>query len=236
MNLLERVRHGIIVSCQALPDEPLHGSAMMAHMAKAAEQGGAVGIRANTGEDVRAIKRAVSLPVIGIVKREYEGSEVYITPTSNEVDELAEAGADMIAFDATRRKRPAGQTLESLIAYMRSRDILMMADVSTLEEAVYAEKLGVNCVSTTLSGYTSYSPTGGGPDFGLVEQAAKKLRLPLFAEGRIETPEQARQMLSLGAHCVVIGSAITRPQLITQRFAAAATKGSAQSHGHEVKN
>lgn len=236
MNLLERVRHGIIVSCQALPDEPLHGSEIMARMAKAAEEGGAVGIRANTAEDVRAIKRAVSLPVIGIVKRDYEGSEVYITPTTKEVVELAEAGADMIAFDATRRARPEGQTLESLTAFMQSRGILMMADVSTLEEAAYAEELGVDCVSTTLSGYTPYSPQGGGPDYGLVERAAKRLRLPVFAEGRIDTPEQVERMLGLGAHCVVIGSAITRPQLITKRFAAAAIKGSAQSDGCEIKN
>ncbi|AJY74073.1 N-acetylmannosamine-6-phosphate 2-epimerase [Paenibacillus beijingensis] len=224
MNLFEKVRHGVVVSCQALPDEPLHGSEIMARMAKAAEEGGAVAIRANTKEDVRSIKQAVSLPVIGIVKRNYDGFDVYITPTTKEVDELIEAGADMIAFDATRRNRPNGCTLENLVGYMKARGALAMADVSTMEEALYAQQLGVDCVSTTLSGYTPYSRQNGGPDFRLVEQAAGVLNVPLFAEGRISEPQQVALLLAMGAHSVVVGSAITRPQLITRRFTSAAKR------------
>lgn len=236
MNLINRLKNGVVVSCQALPDEPLHGSEIMARMAKAAEAGGAVAIRANTKEDICEIKRTVSLPVIGIVKRDYEGSEVYITPTSKEVDELIEAGVDMIAMDATRQSRPEGCTLESLVAYIKGRNIPIMADVSTLEEAIYAESLGVDCVSTTLSGYTSYSPQISGPDFDLVDQATRKLQIPIFAEGRVNDPSQVERMLHLGAHCVVVGGAITRPQSITQRFTAAAKRRSLEAYGDEIKS
>lgn len=224
MNLFEKVRHGVVVSCQALPDEPLHGSEIMARMAKAAEEGGAVAIRANTKEDVQSIKRTVSLPVIGIVKRNYAGSDVFITPTAKEADELMEAGADMIAFDATRRKRPNGCTLEALVGYMKNKGALLMADVSTMEEALYAQQLGVDCISTTLSGYTPYSAQNRGPDFRLVEQAAGVLKVPLFAEGRVHEPEQVALLLAMGAYSVVVGSAITRPQLITRRFTSAAKR------------
>lgn len=236
MKVTELVKNGIIVSCQALPHEPLYGSETMAKMAKAAEEGGAAAIRANTKEDIVRIKRAVSLPVIGIVKREYAGSDVYITPTTKEVDELAEAGADMIAFDATPRVRPAGCTLEGLVLYMKERGLPAVADVSTLEEAAYAEALGVDAVATTLSGYTPYSPRRTEPDFELVAQAARTLRVPVFAEGRVSEPAHVARLLALGAHCVVVGGAITRPQLITRRFAAAAKRGSETAHGHQAES
>lgn len=155
--VLEKLHLGLIVSCQALADEPLHGAAMMARMAAAAEEGGAAGIRANGAADVRAIKQTVSLPVIGIVKRNYPDSAVYITPTLREIDELLEAGADIIAFDATRQSRPENYTLEQITAYLNANKAVSMADISILEEALYAESLGVSCVSTTLSGYTTYS-------------------------------------------------------------------------------
>ncbi|WNQ14298.1 N-acetylmannosamine-6-phosphate 2-epimerase [Paenibacillus aurantius] len=217
--MFEQLRGRLIVSCQALADEPLHGASTMAQMAKAAKQGGAAAIRANGPEDIRAIKAATGLPVIGIIKRDYDGCEVYITPTSREVDELAEAGADMIAFDATRRPRPCGETLEGLTAYMKSRGIRMMADISTLEEAEYAASLGVDCVSTTLSGYTPYSPQQEEPDFALIRRAADRLTLPVLAEGRIFSPEEAVQAMAEGAYAVVVGSAITRPQVVTARYA-----------------
>lgn len=140
--ILQKLRHGLIVSCQALPGEPLHGAEIMARMAAAAEEGGAVGIRANGSADIRAIKSAVSLPVIGIIKRDYPGSEVYITPTLREIDELLEAGADMIAFDATRQKRPGDSTLEQIVAFLHRSGTASMADISILEEAVHAEALG----------------------------------------------------------------------------------------------
>lgn len=231
--VLEQIRYGLIASCQALPGEPLHGSETMAKMAKAAEEGGAIAIRANSAEDVRAIKQAVGLPVIGIVKRDYPDSEVYITPTTKEVDELIEAGADMIALDATRRKRPGQVTLETMVEYMKSQNMPVMADISTLAEGLYAASLGVSCVSTTLSGYTSYSPNLAGPHLELVKETAERLAIPVIAEGRISEPAQVEEVLRLGAYAVVVGSAISRPQLITKRFAEAARKAVISIHGNE---
>ncbi|WP_342481981.1 N-acetylmannosamine-6-phosphate 2-epimerase [Paenibacillus sp. FSL L8-0340] len=222
--MLQKLRHGLIVSCQALPGEPLHGAEIMARMAAAAEEGGAVGIRANGSADIRAIKSAVSLPVIGIIKRDYPGSEVYITPTLKEIDELLEAGADMIAFDATRQKRPEDSTLEQIVAFLHRSGTASMADISILEEALHAEALGVTCVSTTLSGYTPYSLQQEGPNFELLQSAVDCLSIPVIAEGRMNEPAQVQQALELGAYAVVVGSAITRPQLITGRFMAAIRK------------
>ncbi|WP_209847133.1 N-acetylmannosamine-6-phosphate 2-epimerase [Paenibacillus sediminis] len=217
--IFERIYKGLIVSCQALEDEPLYGAEVMAKMAKSAELGGAVGIRANSVMDIKAIKQVTRLPIIGIIKKDYDDSEVYITPTLKEVKELMEVGVDFIALDATRRPRPHGEQLESLVAYMKEKGQKMMADISTLEEAKYAASIGVDCISTTLSGYTSYSPQHQEPDFALVQEAAGELNIPVLAEGRIHMPSQAAQMLILGAHAVVVGSAITRPQLITERYA-----------------
>lgn len=226
--LFDRVRKGLIVSCQALEDEPLFGADTMAKMAKSAEVGGAAAIRANSTQDIAAIKKATKLPIIGIIKRVYNVSDVYITPTLQEVRELMEVGVDLIALDATRRSRPNGATLESLVAYMKERGQKVMADISTLEEGLYAASLGVDCVSTTLSGYTPYSPQEPEPDYTLVKEAAGQLKIPVFAEGKIHMPSQAVQMLMLGAHAVVVGSAITRPQLITERYAVEIRKATEQ--------
>ena len=149
---------GLIVSCQALPDEPLHSSFIMSKMALAAYQGGAVGIRANTKEDILAIKREVNLPVIGIVKRDYVNSDVFITATSKEVDELIASGCDVIALDATKQTRPK-ETLSELVDYIRQHapNVEIMADISTLDEAQQADKLGFDYIGTTLRGYTSYT-------------------------------------------------------------------------------
>ncbi|WP_203289090.1 MULTISPECIES: N-acetylmannosamine-6-phosphate 2-epimerase [Metabacillus] len=218
-DFFDKVKGGLIVSCQALEDEPLYGSDVMAKMAAAAEQGGASGIRANGAEDIRAIKALTSLPVIGLIKRNYLDSEVYITPTKAEIDELISADADIIALDATNRLRPKGETLEELVKYIKAKGQKMMADVSTLEEGVYAEELGFDCISTTLSGYTSYSPQSDSPDFELLKNLLEKVTIPVIAEGRIGTPDQAKEALSMRSFAVVVGSAITRPQLITRQFA-----------------
>lgn len=234
--VLEKLHWGLIVSCQALTDEPLHGAAMMARMAAAAEEGGAAGIRANGAADVRAIKQAVSLPVIGIVKRNYPDSAVYITPTLREIDELLEAGADIIAFDATRQNRPENHTLEQITTYLNASGASSMADISILEEALYAESLGVSCVSTTLSGYTPYSRQQEGPNLELLEMSTQKLKIPVIAEGRISQPSQVEEAFNLGAYAVVVGSAITRPQLITRKFAAVTRKARMKSNGNERPN
>jgi N-acylglucosamine-6-phosphate 2-epimerase len=234
--VLSKVQHGLIVSCQALPGEPLHGADSMVKMARAAHQGGAVAIRANGAADVRAIKQALPLPVIGLIKRDYDGSDIYITPTLREMEELVAAGADIIAFDATPRSRPGGCKLKQLIAYAHKHGVASMADISTLEEALHAASLGVSCVSTTLSGYTPYSAQIEGPDLELVRRAAELVPVPLIAEGKIHDPAQMEEAFRLGAHAVVVGSAITRPQLITQRFADAARKAVKCIYGYERPN
>lgn len=210
---------GLIVSCQALENEPLHGSEIMARMALAAQMSGAVGIRANTPADIRAIRTTVQLPIIGIYKKEYPGSEVYITPTFEEAREIAHAGSDMIALDATSRPRPKGETLQELIARIHEElDLPVMADCSTLEEAIEAERHGAETVSTTLAGYTPYSRKTEGPDFELLAEILAHVRVPVIAEGRYHYPDQVARALEMGAYAVVVGGAITRPQEITQRF------------------
>lgn len=219
--VVRSLQGGLIVSCQALPGEPLCGPKFMAAMAVAAQAGGAVGLRANGGPDIEAIKRVTTLPVIGIVKRDYPGSPVYITPTMVEVDEIVEAGADMLATDATRLARPDGRTFAEFVAAIRKRhQILIMGDVSTRQEGLDAVGAGVDVVSTTLSGYTPYSEQRTGPDFTLLEALAQGLDIPVIAEGRITTPEECQRAFDLGAFATVIGSAITRPQEIVRRFAA----------------
>ncbi|WP_010273457.1 N-acetylmannosamine-6-phosphate 2-epimerase [Paenibacillus senegalensis] len=219
-SIIASFQNGCIVSCQALEDEPLYGSDIMAAMAKAAEQGGAVGIRANTPADIRAIKQVTKLPVIGLYKKNYPGSDVYITPTMNEIREVIAAGADIVALDATKQARPGGVTLKQLFQQIREEypHILILADVSVYEEGVYAMDLGADLVSTTLSGYTPYSPQQKDPDIDLVARLAALNRTPILAEGRIWTVEQCQESLQQGAYAVIIGSAITRPQEITKRF------------------
>lgn len=211
-------KHGLVVSCQALQDEPLHGANHMAAMAKAAKMGGAVGIRANSEKDVKAIKEAVDLPIIGLNKRNIEGFEMFITPTVEDAVVIAEAGAHIIAIDGTKRKRPDGYTLKETIETLKSKGIKVMADISTYDEGVYAEKVGADYVSTTLSGYTSYSEQFPRPNFELLEQLTERLTIPVVAEGNIKTGDEALRALELGAEFVVVGSAITRPQMIVEGF------------------
>ncbi|WP_062049470.1 N-acetylmannosamine-6-phosphate 2-epimerase [Bacillus sp. JCM 19034] len=218
--MFDAIKGQLIVSCQALPDEPLHGSEFMGRMAYAAMLGGAKAIRANGINDIREIKKSVSLPIIGIIKADYRSSEVFITPTEKEVDLLAEEGVEMIAIDATDRVRPNRQTLQEFFPSIRNRypNQLFMADCSTLEEGIEAYKLGFDCVATTLSGYTSQTKDRSLPDMDLMKQLVNELPLPIIAEGGIQTPEQLRELFTIGIHAAVVGSAITRPLEITRRF------------------
>lgn len=208
----------LIVSCQALEDEPLHSSYIMSKMALAAYQGGANGIRANSISDIQAIKKEVSLPIIGIIKQDYADSEVRITPTLKEVQELYEEGVDVIAFDATDRVRPHNEQLTTFISEIKEKfpEQKLMADVSTVEEAVKAEECGVDIVATTLVGYTE--ATNGHFPLETLEQILQSVDIPVIAEGNMDTPEKAGRALELGASSVVVGSAITRPQEITKKF------------------
>jgi N-acylglucosamine-6-phosphate 2-epimerase len=215
--MLELLQGGLVVSCQALEEEPLHGSSHMTAMAIAAKEGGAVGIRANGYEDVRAIKERVSLPLIGILKKHYPGFQAFITPTKADANLIAKAGADIISIDATSESRP--ESLEELVRYIKEDlNKWVMADIATIEEAVYAEQIGCDLIGTTLSGYTSKTKNRNRPDFELLADLSKILKVPIVAEGNIESPEQAKRAIELGASFVVIGTAITRPQLITQKF------------------
>ena len=217
---LAAVKGRLIVSCQALEDEPLHGAEIMARMALAAKIGGAAAIRANSPADIRAVKAAVDLPVIGLYKRGDSG--VYITPTFAHSAAIADAGADVIALDCTDRPRPDGVALADLLARIRDElGLPIFADVSTLAEARGAASLGATMAAPTLSGYTESRPMRPGPDFELLAEMTAALAIPVIAEGRIQSPEQARRALELGAWAVVVGSAITRPRTITARFAAA---------------
>ncbi len=216
--MLEKIKGKLVVSCQALPDEPLHSSFIMGRMALAAKQGGAAGIRAQSKEDIDEIIKVAGLPVIGIVKRNYADSEIYITPTRKEIEELLETQCEMIALDATLRKRPNGERLEELVRYVKDRGRLVMADCSTYDEAVNAEKIGFDCVSTTLCGYTPYSENLPGPNLSFIEKLKANLHVPVIAEGKINTPEDLKAVFQSGAYSAVVGGAITRPQNITEKF------------------
>ena len=219
---MEELRHKLIVSCQALPDEPLHSDFIMARMAVAAEEGGASGIRANSVVDIAAIRKAVNLPIIGIIKRDYEGADVYITATMKEVDELMTVRPNIIAIDATTSTRPNGESLKEFFQKAKEKypDQLWMADCSTIDEMLTADQLGFDFIGTTLVGYTKQSQGDKieSNDFEIIRKALSKLSHPLIAEGNIDTPDKVRRVLELGAYSVVVGSAITRPQLITKKF------------------
>lgn len=220
----EKTHHGLIVSCQALPEEPLHSSYIMSRMAYAAKLGGACGLRANSVEDITEIRKTVSLPMIGIIKKVYGDCPVYITPTMEEVDALVKTGVEVIAIDATSRKRPDGRTISEFFPEVRKKypEQLFMADCATLEDGRNAEKLGFDIVGTTLTGYTSETENICPPDFDLIHSLCGALHVPLIVEGGIWAPETLHDILQIeGVHACVIGSAITRPMEITRHYVAA---------------
>ena len=217
--ILDTIRGGLIVSCQALENEPLHSSYIMQRMAVAAMYGGAVGIRANSVSDILEIRKEVKLPVIGIIKRVYDDSDVYITPSMKEVDELMTVRPEIIALDATKRMRPGKRSLD-FFAEVRAKypEQIFMADCSTLEEGLNAAKIGFDILGTTLSGYTSYSKGSELPNMELIQQLVESGEKPVIAEGGIWTPEQLKHILGTGVLAAVVGTAITRPMEITKRF------------------
>ncbi|WP_047046924.1 N-acetylmannosamine-6-phosphate 2-epimerase [Vibrio mexicanus] len=221
--MLAALKGELIASVQALPHEPLFGSETIVKMAAAVLEGGAQALRIQSTDDIKAVKQAFpTVPVIGLIKQDYSDSEIFITPTSKEVKAIIDAGADMIALDMTGRTRPSGETIEDLIGQIRQSSCTIMADIATFEQGVEAQRLGVDCVSTTLSGYTpDTAHNGDAPDFALIRRLSQALTIPVIAEGRVSTPNHVSQAMAAGAWTVVVGSAITRPQLITQKFVSA---------------
>ena len=221
MGIIDELKNKVVVSVQAMPEEPLYNEECINAMMQSVVYGGAGGLRVAGTRDVKNAKRMFDIPVIGLTKPDKLPANwievVYITPTLKEVRELINAGADIIAFDGTSREHI--DSIDSIITEIKSADRLSMADIATLEEGLNCTKLGVDILSTTLSGYTVESKTDSDePDFELLEKLVKQTSLPVILEGRIWEPHQVQRAFELGAHCVVIGSAITRPQLITKRF------------------
>ncbi len=233
-SIIESLRNGLIVSCQASPGTPLDSPQIMAALARSAELGGAVGIRANHGPNISAVTEAVNLPVIGIKKRDVTGYDVYITPELVDVEEARNAGARIIALDATARPRPGPHNFGDLVKHIHERaGLLVMADVSTFDEGVTAARAGADLIATTMSGHTPYTADRRtrGPDYELVTALSDALNppaarmrgtgVPVICEGRIHTPHEAMLALEAGAYAVVVGTAITAPGWIAEQFAAA---------------
>lgn len=220
--IFNAIRGKMIISCQAVAGEPLYVEerSIMYLMARAARMAGTPAIRTSGIRDVIAIKEETGLPVIGLVKIQYEGYDSYITPTMKEVDELVAAGSDVVALDCTLRKRGDGKTISQFLAEIREKypDIILMADISNYEEGINAWKCGVDILGTTMSGYTSYTPKKDEPDYELMRMLSRDVDIPVIGEGKIHSPEQAVKALRTGVWAIVVGGAITRPLEIAQRF------------------
>lgn len=224
--ILEQIRGKLIVSCQALKEEPLHSSYIMGRMAYAAMMGGACGIRANTVEDITEIRRNVNLPIIGIIKEVYGDCDVYITPTTREVEALTACECEIIALDATKRERPGGRSLDDFFKEIRQKypNQLFMADCSSIEEGLHAAEIGFDLIGTTMSGYTQYTKGTSLPDLQMIRKLAQSCGKPIIAEGGIWEPGDLKNVFEAGAFSAVVGTAITRPREITKRFVEAIRK------------
>lgn len=230
---MNKLRRGLVVSCQAEEGSPFNAPEFIAAFAKAAELGGAVGIRARDPENVTSVKRVTGLPVIGLTKGAYASGMVLITPTLDDVFKLVDAGADIVAVDATGRERPDGLSGVEFLRLVRSKvKVPVLADISAVDEAVAAAKTGADFVATTLSGYTEKSaPVDGLPDFDLIRDIRSSIETPVIAEGRIWTAEQAREAMDCGAYAVCVGTAITRPVSIVEKFASRLPGGTGFGRG-----
>lgn len=225
-NVIESLSGRLIVSCQALPDEPLYGAVYMTAMARAAAMGGAGGIRANGADNIAAIRAAVALPILGINKRRVAGFEVFITPDYEDARLVVEAGAEIVALDGSAGARPGGESLAQIIGRIHDElNAVVMADCSCLEDGLYAEAAGADIVATTLAGYSKHGrPKMPGPDLDLITQLVGEVKKPVIAEGRFHEPREVAEAFERGVYAVVVGTAITRPSEITKRFVEALPK------------
>lgn len=218
---MNELKPGLIVSCQAEEGSPFNYPHFIAAFAQAAELGGAVGVRVRSPENVEAVSKVTQLPIIGLTKGQYDSGTVLITPTLDDVLKLVDAGADMVAVDATSRRRPNGMSGLEFLRLVRSKvSALIVADISNPQEGITAAYEGADLVATTLSGYTENDIRPRvEPDYELIEDIASQADAMIIAEGRIWTPEQAVKAIRSGAFAVCVGSAITRPVDIVRRFA-----------------
>ena len=215
---------GLVVSCQAPVDSPLHEPAVIAAMAQAAVNQGAAGVRIDTPTHVAAVRSRLDQPIIGLWKRQIPGFDVYITPQFHHAAKIAEAGADVIAIDATLRDRPNGATVAELIAQIHADlNKPVMADIDSLEAAIAAVAAGADCVGTTLYGYTAETQHLSPPGFDLLTELVKTLKIPVICEGGIASPEMASRAIELGATTVVVGTAITGIDLQVKAYRSALT-------------
>jgi len=216
---VRKLKGGLIVSCQASEPSPLNRASIIAALALVAEQQGAVGVRIDGVNNIRAVRRTTSLPVVGIEKRRVPGSSVYITPTFAAVRRVSQAGANIVALDCTGRRRPKDEPLGEIVKQaQRELKVPLMADVATLDEGLAAADLGVDLISTTLHGYTKNTWHYRHPAFYLLRNLARRTGLPVVLEGRVHTPGELRRAFDLGAYAVVVGTAITNPEWLTRRF------------------
>ena len=218
--LLEQLKGGMIVSCQSEGDDPFNANPeYMALFARAAEMGGAIGIRTQGIEKLKAIKRATKLPVIGLLKSQFPDGTVCITGSFAEVEQLIESGSDIVAIDGTFRKREELTGAEFIREVKKRYGCIVLADIATYEEAISCEDAGADCISTTLNGYTPATlQFHDGPNYDVLKECVEGLTVPVFAEGRYKTPAEAGKAMEMGAFAVISGTAITRPRVITQWF------------------
>jgi putative N-acetylmannosamine-6-phosphate epimerase len=217
MNILNNIKSKLIVSCQPVEGGVLDNERSVLALAEASVNGGATALRINDKKNVYNVKKKLNVPVIGIKKRKVKNSNVVITPFCEDINSLADSGADIIAFDATIRKRPV--EIERLIEFIHKKNCISMADCSNYNEAVNASLLGADIVASTLSGYIKGNIPKK-PDFRIILKFSQNnINKPIIAEGRINTPKQAAQAIKMGAHAVVVGTAINRIEIITNWFA-----------------
>ena len=222
--VLAAIRHGVIVSCQAAAGDPLDAPEHIVAMALSAERGGAVGLRIDSPRNLRAVRAQTALPLLGIYKQYSLDSDVYITPTYESARLVVEAGADLVALDATSRPRPGGETFAAIVARLHEEwGVAVMADISTVEEAVGAARDGADLVATTLAGHTPYT-VDGERNVDLAARIAAAVEVPVIVEGGLWTADDVRSSFEAGAFAVVVGSAVTAPELITRRLSEAAPR------------
>ena len=214
--LLRDIHGGLIVSCQ--PKAPLNRPDYVADLARAMVEEGACALRIEGAERIEAVRAAVEVPILGIIKRKVPGFDCYITATAHDVETAIDAGADIVALDGRDLARPDGASLEDLVTRCRARGVGVMADISTLAEGQYAARCGVDLVASTLAGYTPESRPGPAPDLDLITELAEGTSAPVIAEGRLHSPADVLAAFARGAHAVVVGSAITEPRFAIARF------------------